>query len=371
MIPTVEIHVGDCRELLRRLKRESVQCCVTSPPYFGLRDYGIAGQLGAELTAAEYVAKMVKVFREVRRVLKPDGTLWLNLGDSYAGGGNGGGGSFAKNGIRQAEPGTDKNKPIRKGKRGADNGLKPKDLIGIPWRVAFALQRDGWWLRQFMPWIKRNPMPESTQDRPVVSCETFFLLTKSDRYFYDAEAIKLPGSMALQKQVEEGYSGKATKDFALAGAQDASAVKSRIIAGKRKSDKQRGHSRKHAGFNERWDAMEKEDQCSGWRSTRNSDWFFESLAPLLLDDRDLPLAFVVNPKGFEGAHFATYPPQLIKPCILAGSRPGDVIIDPFGGSGTTGQVSLELGRSAVLLELNPEYAELARRRCAVTPALAL
>lgn len=374
---SLQILIGDCRETLKTLPDESVHCVVTSPPYWGLRAY-LAGEhadkgreLGTEATYPEYVEKVVSVFREVRRVLRADGTLWLNLGDCHATGAGSarkaGGKCFGK----QNEAVDSGAFPMSQPNRMPQQGLKPKDLVGIPWRVAFALQSDGWYLRQWMPWIKRNPMPESTKDRPVVSCETFFLLSKSQSYFYDFEAVQLPGSMALAEQVEQGYDGKATKDFAANGVQNASDVKSRIIAGKRKSDKQRGHSRRHDGFNDRWDEMEKQEQCSGWRSTRNSDWFFESLAPMLLNEDAMPLAMVVNPTGYKGAHFATFPPALVKPCILAGTRPGDTVLDPFGGSGTTGQVALEFGRRAILCELNPAYEPLIRARCAVTPGLPL
>ena len=356
---SLAILIGDWIEQLKSLPDQSVHCCVTSPPYWGLRNYGVAGQLGLEESYKDYVAKLVEGFGEVRRVLRKDGTLWLNLGDSYArNGGTQGGGNrelLHMDGVQTRMC------IIPKG-----SGLKPKDLVGIPWRVAFALQDAGWYLRQWMPWVKRNSMPESIKDRPVVACETFFLLTKSQHYYYDFEAVKLPGSMALVEQVRDGYNGKATKDFAGGGAQDASAVKRRII-----SNKQRGHSRRHDGFNARWDLMEKKEQCGEWRSTRNSDWFFESIGGMLLDDEGDPLAMVVNPCGFPGAHFATFPPALVQPCILAGCPVGGTVLDPFLGSGTTAKVALELGRGCIGIEINSEYAAMANERCNITTGLGL
>jgi DNA modification methylase len=389
--PTLSILRGDSIEVLPTIPLKSISTCVTSPPYWGLRDYKVPPTqwpaityapmpglphvevpameccLGLESTPEAFVAHLVHVFRLVREALKDNGTIFLNLGDSYAaqrggttppaetlaGGVNGHGDDDSKRGRHEGKNASRDARAI---------GLKHKDLIGIPFRVAFALQADGWYLRSIIPWIKRNSMPESVQDRPATAVEYFFLLSKSERYYYNAEVIKLPGSMALTQQVEQGYNGKATKDYTSASVQDPSAVKSRIIAGKR-SDKQRGHSRRHAGFNDRWDQMEKEEQCSGWRSTRNSDWFFESIGGLLLNEDADPLALVVNPQGFAGAHFATFPPNLIKPCILAGCPIGGTVLDPFGGSGTTAMVAQEYGRSAVTIELNPEYIGLIEQRC--------
>lgn len=267
----------------------------------------IDAQLGLEPTPEEYVAALAGVFREVHRVLRDDGTCWLNLGDSYC-----------------TTP------------RG--NGLKHKDLVGIPWRVAFALQADGWYLRQWMPWIKRNPMPENVQDRPTSACEVIFLLTKAGTYLYDYDAVAkkmAPSSLPRLAHMK--------------------AV--------RRSDKQRGHSRKHAGFNARWDAMEKAQQRET-RAFRNSDLFLGSLtAPHgIIGSDDEILAFDVATKPYTEAHFATFPTDLVTPCILAGSRPGDTVLDPFAGSGTTGVVAKELGRCAIGIELNPAYAALAVKR---------
>ena len=304
---------GDCLDEMEWMANESVQCCVTSPPYFGLRDYGHEGQIGLETSPAEYVRKMVDVFREVRRVLKPDGTLWLNLGDSYAGGGNGGGGSFAKDGIRCALPGTDKNKATRFGPRGAIDGLKPKDLIGIPWRVAFALQEDGWYLRQDIIWHKPNPMPESVRDRCTKAHEYIFLFSKSPKYYFDSESMKEPAVMAG----------------------------SRIKLGSRSFAKRQADG---AGVKPSGNGNAEHYDVPAYRN-RRSVW-------------------TVPTRPFKGAHFAVYPPKLIEPCILAGSRVGDVVFDPFAGSGTTGAVAIEHGRKAIMCELNAEYVELIKARMA-------
>lgn len=331
---------GDALEMLRTLPDESVQCCVTSPPYWALRDYGVVGQIGMEKTPEEFVAALVGVFQEVRRVLRNDGTLWMNLGDTYAGGGNGGGGSFAEiNRTFRAGCGRADGKVDERGQRnrngvGQVNGIKPKDMVGIPWMTAFALRAYGWYLRSDIIWHKPNPMPESVTDRPTKAHEYLFLLSKSATYFYDSEAIKEPSEYV-------GVTG-----------QDANGFKNpRQFNGKLSASKQDGHGGRHAGFNSRWDSAEARGECSTTRNKR-SVW-----------------TVATNP--YPEAHFATYPPDLIKPCILAGSRHGDVILDPFGGSGTTGAVAIELGRKAILIELNGKYLPLIERRCHVTPGLAL
>lgn len=464
MTPGLTIHRGDALQFLRTLPAESVHCCVTSPPYWGLRDYGVAGQLGLEPTPEEYVARMVEVFREVRRVLRGDGTCWMNLGSSYFGGGNGSGGSFAKerpgwsvfgdNGPTQSlSPprvpacGTDgkalqgslddghacpdcggeltacspihlrrisgnaqpseqvEPQPSQKdhdtshadcassshsasdpcaldstivsSSRSALVGIapevpvlesqsarptsgagvqssldssaytsgiaqsdhpsafrtpgrvfvcmacgystrahpafKPKDMVPIPWMVAMALQADGWWLRQDIIWHKPNPMPESVTDRCTKAHEYVFLLAKSERYFYDAEAVAEP--CAPEAWHNSDFRRKRNFDI---------------------------HPTTGGG------------ERNSRETTRNrrSVW-------------TIPTA------PYRGAHFATFPPDLVKPCVLAGCPVGGTVLDPFAGSGTTGRVALELGRHAVLIELNPEYIELIRQRCSMTPGLAL
>jgi DNA modification methylase len=299
--------VSDCLEALKSLPDQSVHTCVTSPPYFGLRDYEMDGQIGLEDTPDAFVARVVEVFQEVRRVLRDDGTLWLNLGDSYAAnrpyqvastkGGK-------KHGPAQAVGGTGSRVPI---------GLKPKDLIGIPWRVAFALQADGWYLRRDIIWNKPNAMPESAKDRCTSAHEYIFMLTKSPRYYYDSEAIKEPCVTTKSFKFTDGG-----------------------------ADKQRGHGRKHAGFNGRW-AQKNAEEGAPEKRNRRSVW-------------------TVATKPFKEAHFATFPPDLIEPCILAGSPAGGIVLDPFFGAGTTGLVAQQHGRKWIGVELNPKYAAITRRR---------
>ena len=323
-VVSVSILIGDCRDVLRSLPDESVHCVVTSPPYFGLRDYGVAGQIGLEPTPDAYVRELVAVFGALRRVLRTDGTAWLNLGDSYAGGGHGGGGSYA------ADRANWRAVPTRSGQRAAVDGLKAKDLIGIPWRVAFALQADGWYLRQDIIWAKPNPMPESVRDRCTKAHEYLFMLSKSERYHYDADAI-----------AEDAiYSGLANQDES--GFKDPRSFNGKHKGGYRTADKQRGHGRRHAGFNDRWDQMERSEQCSGRRNKRS--------------------VWSVATHPYPDAHFATFPPALIEPCILAGCPEDGTVLDPFGGAGTTGLVADRLGLDAILIELNPDYAAMADRR---------
>lgn len=353
------ILTGDWIEQLQTLEKDSVQCCVTSPPYWGLRDYKHPKQLGNEKTPEEYVSKLVAGFEEVRRVLKDDGTLWLNLGDCYAASGKGGNpesSPFQKQATNRGSEEFVKSKrlPRGSGRWGGGNnpavGCKPKDLVGIPWMVAFALRSAGWYLRCDIIWSKPNPMPESVTDRPIRAHEYIFLLSKSRKYYYDNEAIKDPPSPDLIKQIEDGYNGHAVKDYIGATVRDA--TKSRIINGYRnRIDKQRGHGRRHNGFNDKWGALTPAEQAVCGRNKRS--------------------VWTVPPANFKEAHFATYPPNLIKPCILAGSRHGDTIIDPFFGSGTTGMVATDLGRKYIGIDLNPDYVEIGKRRCNVTAGLPL
>jgi len=305
----VRVIEGDCLEVLRGLKAESVQCCVTSPPYFGLRDYGHAGQIGLEPTPAEYVAKLVAVFREVRRVLRDDGTLWLNLGDSYAAGKAGrtdygtGDSTSTLGPRRDGLPGG--TRPGNVVARSAPDGFKPKDLLGIPWRVAFALQEDGWYLRQDIIWHKPNPMPESVRDRCTKAHEYLFLLSKSPRYFYDAAAI---AECALQPNGTPAFVAQ--------------------------------HKQAALGANQ-----------TGTLGT--------NAGPATRNRRSV---WTVCPQPFAEAHFATFPPELIRPCVRAGCPESGVVLDPFGGAGTTGLVAAQEWRRALLVELNPDYAAMARRR---------
>jgi len=302
-----EIKQGDALSVLKTMPEQSVHCCVTSPPYWGLRDYGVEGQIGLERTPEEYVDKLVQVFREVRRVLRDDGTLWLNLGDSYNGSG-GAGGDYNPGGLKEGQP----KYPGRK-----VPGLKPKDLIGIPWMVALALRNDGWYLRSDIVWHKPNAMPESVTDRPTRAHEYIFLLSKSPKYYYDYEAIKEPAAYDGRKDTLLKGSPKYEKD---------------VLPG------QVGHSMAAKGH-ERWKKNERGEYVRNKRSV-----------------------WTVPTKPFPEAHFAVYPPALITPCILAGCPVGGTVLDPFAGSGTTLLVATQHHRKSIGIELNPEYIEIAKRR---------
>lgn len=326
---------GDARYL--PLSDQSVQCVVTSPPYFGLRDYGSASQIGLEPTPAAYVASLVTVFREVWRVLRDDGTVWLNLGDSYN--------SAAQFNAQFRDGLGVEAKRYSEGVRGdwaghrpMIAGLKPKDLLGIPWLVAFALRDDGWYLRSDIIWSKPNPMPESVTDRPTKAHEYLFLLSKSERYYYDAAAIAERGSDALRVQVEQGYDGEGLKDYAAAGVQNPSSVKARIIAGARKRLPLAQHKQAALGQN-----------GTGYLGTND---------PFLT--RNKRSVWEIPTQPYAGAHFATFPEALVEPCVLAGSRLGDVVLDPFCGSGTVPFVAERFGRRWVGIDL--AYQGLASER---------
>ncbi len=345
MTPTWSILVGDVREQLALLPEASVQCCVTSPPYWGLRDYGHNGQIGLEERHTDYVSALVAVFDQVGRVLRADGTLWLNLGDCYANDGKWGG----ETGGKQSYLGDNDRKRVGREKR--ITGLKPKDLVGIPWAVAFALRDAGWWLRRDIIWSKPNAMPESVTDRPSVGHEYIFLLTKSERYFYDAAAIAEPASEAMQQQIEQGYDGLGLKDYEGAGVQNPSTVKARIIANaRRKSEAVGTNGRNEQAVNSERD---RRDQIG---SFNNNPRLRGTLT------RNARSVWTINTQPYPDAHFATFPEAIPERCIKAGSSIGDTVLDPFMGSGTTGQVALQLGRSFIGIELNPAYAEMARRR---------
>jgi DNA modification methylase len=319
------VALGDCLANLKRLPDACAQTCVTSPPYYGLRDYSVEGQIGLEGSPDAYVARLVEVFAEVRRVLKPDGTLWLNLGDSYAGSGKGARGSSAVVGEAPRDmhnalakesyiPGID-GKVYR---QRTPAGLKAKDRIMIPARSALALQADGWWLRDEIIWHKPNPMPAPVTDRTVTAHEMVYLLAKSARYFFDHEAIK------------------------------------EAVAESTKRDSRIGTDRP-ADFDRRADQVG-EGMSAARLTARNAVGGAET--------RNARSVWTITPKPFRGAHFATFPPDLAERCILAGSRPGDVVIDPFSGAGTTGVVATSLGRRYWGCELNPEYVEITRKRFA-------
>lgn len=418
---SVEIIPGDWIEVLRGIPDESFQMCVTSPPYYGLRSYLTKDhplkpfELGAEKTPDEYVAKLVEGFREVRRVLRSDGVLWLNLGDSYAGSTSGSPQSGMKALADLCSP---RSKPRVThayqdrtdiySKRTRVEGLKPKDLIGIPWLVAFALRADGWYLRSACPWVKRAAMPESVTDRPGSACEMIFLLSKSDRYFYDSEAVKMPGRCPAGTRGAKGSAERSSTE----------------------------------GVNSRPPEYKIYD---GKRNRRNSDWFWDTWQGLVSNEEGDPLAFVVNPKPYKEAHFAAFAPKLITPMILSGTSakgccmncaapwmrvvekqqitreevyegskfngsdpnfshtriqkmvvagralglPHDNpqlpsvtvgwkptcecgcempvpcrVLDPFGGSGTVGEVCNTLNRDCTLIDLNPDYVPLMQARAA-------
>jgi site-specific DNA-methyltransferase (adenine-specific) len=301
---------GDCIEMMRTLPDNSINCCVTSPPYFGLRDYGCDGQIGLEETPDAFIANLVSVFREVKRVLKDDGTLWVNMGDSYAAqrGGTsmpaetlaGGTGGF---GDIEAHRGHD-GKAGHAHRNASKIGLKHKDLIGIPWMLAFALRADGWYLRQDIIWHKPNPMPESVTDRCTKAHEYIFLLTKSPKYYFDHKAMQ-----------EKAVSSGKPRQFG--------------------ATKQEGTLRNDVG---------RVFEDNGLRNKRS--------------------VWSVNVKPYKEAHFATYPPELITPCILSGCPECGTVLDPFGGSGTTAQVALQNKRNAILCELNPEYVKIIEKRLA-------
>ncbi len=265
---------------LQKLPEQSVQCCVTSPPYWGLRDYGIDGQMGLEETPEQYTAKLVEIFREVKRVLRDDGTLWLNLGDSYM-------------------------------TNGESTGMRSKNLVGIPWRIAFALQADGWYLRSDIIWHKPNPMPESVTDRPTKSHEYLFLLAKSERYYYDADAIREPSSAPILMQKRSGIRSSKLETFGLT-----------------------------------------RDTCNPRCSH-----------PLGSNKRTV---WTIPMQPYAEAHFATFPEDLVKPCVMAGTKLGDTVLDPFAGSGPTLRVAIELGRQAIGIELNLDYCKMIEQRCLTT-----
>ena len=302
MLDLNDIYNMDCREGLNLIEDNSIDCCITSPPYWGLRDYGIDGQIGLEDSLQEYIDELVKVFKEVKRVLKPTGTLWLNLGDCYVGTG-GDRKSKVKNELFQKQQEHNpKDGRYSRRKTLLDMNLKPKDLIGLPWRIAFKLQEDGWYLRSDIIWNKSNCMPESTKDRPTKSHEYIFLLTKEPYYYYDNEAIK-----------EQCVNGDPNPPRGSKG------VIGNLNKGRRRQ--------------------------------------FDLKEPLVY--RNKRSVWNVATDRFTQAHFATFPPKLIEPCILAGCPKDGIVLDPFMGSGTTGMMAIQNNRNFIGFELNPEYIEIA------------
>jgi len=300
---TIKILQGSCLDKLKELPKKSINTCITSPPYWGLRDYGEGEQLGLEDTPEKFVENLVKVFREVKRVLRDDGTVWLNLGDSYSSGGRNSQTTptLRKKGQDEAS-GKQKYLNNFAVRPPAIKGIKPKDLIGIPWRVAFALQQDGWYLRQDIIWHKPNPMPESVKDRCTKAHEYIFLLSKNPKYYFNNEAIKedakFPDSPNTPKSIK-AVDGVYSKNLQKIGANP--------------------------------------------KRNKRSVW-------------------TITTKPFKGAHFATFPMDLIEPCVLAGCPEGGTVLDPFGGSGTTGIVASNHNRKAILIELSSEYIEIAKQR---------
>ena len=370
---TVTIMIGDVREQLRALPAESVHCIVTSPPYWGLRDYGVDGQIGLEATPAEFIEVMVDVFNEARRVLRADGTCWINMGDSYASKPNGPVGAGGHKGhnphvaVRTAHARRSSSIPL---------GFKHKDLCMMPHRLAIALQDAGWWVRQDIVWSKPNPMPESVRDRCTKSHEYIFLLTKSEKYFYDAEAIREPAVGAA----DHPRNSFGTKDYDVPGQKPQKrTARSNGVGFGHGFDKVKkpratnipagwatGTNRKHTeligNFTKDRLAIAPADMIDADASARlgrGPGWRETAEIPATRNKRSV---WTMATHSFAEAHFATFPPELPEICIRAGCPPGGAVLDPFFGAGTTGLVADRLQRDCIGIELNPAYAEIARKR---------
>ncbi|MFG1429311.1 DNA-methyltransferase [Roseixanthobacter glucoisosaccharinicivorans] len=379
---------GDVREMLAAMEPDSVDCVVTSPPYWGLRDYGVAGQIGLEPTLGEHLDVMVEVFRLVRRVLKPSGTCWVNYGDCYATSPNGRSAADVK--AAGKDDRTFRDKPfstigairarsnVGEGQHHDRHGgvLKPKDLCMVPNRLAIALQDDGWWVRSEIVWAKPNPMPESIRDRPATAHEKVFLLTKSERYWYDAMAVRQGASPASLQRWAQDIENQEGSYRANGGRKTNGTMKA--VGGRRAKQAETAAAaaavgassgRRMAGFNERWDGAEKK-RASDVADPRHAGHInhtgiegVERGSRNLRNYEPAPLTvWPVATKPFGEAHFATFPPELAERCILAGCPRGSLVLDPFGGAGTTAMVALRHGRRAALIELNQDYAGMARRR---------
>lgn len=355
----IDYRIGDCRNILAELKEESINCCVTSPPYWNLRDYGTAGQIGLEATPEEYIETMVAVMEGVRRVLRKDGTLWLNIGDSYANSGMGGGGKHRRWGELIESGGLGRS-------RKPSIGLKKKDLVGIPWMLAFALRDAGWYLRQEIIWSKPNAMPESVQDRCTKSHETIFLLAKSADYYYDYDAIREPAVSVedrpggMERNKTYGYD---SKYHTLEG----HTLKKKTMGVPAGWDTGKGdHNRKRGRYSDE----RREMGGSGTSFLGHSGNTKADGTPICDGWRNKRSVWNVATTPFNDAHFAVYPPELIRPCIKAGCPAGGTVLDPFAGSGTTGMVAESEGRNAILIDISDEYMQLARKRTAQTSLLA-
>jgi len=336
---TIKILHGDVFDGLSIMSPQQVDCVVTSPPYWGLRDYGVSGQLGSEPTIQEYLKNMVRVFEGVKRVLKDDGVLWLNIGDTYAGSGynaHNKGANQDPDNTQKVPSGWSSDKRGMGAIKTIGGVIKNKDLCLVPQRLAIALQEAGWYVRCDVIWHKPNSMPESVGDRPSKAHEYIWMLTKSERYYYDKEAIMEPPKASSVKRLSQNTKEQEGSDRAYGGQRKMGAT-----MGKKK-DKQRGHSRRHAGFNERWDKMTREEQQS-YGANKRSVW---SIATAQMKE----------------AHFATFPPDLVDICVKATCPEGGVVFDPFMGSGTTAIVADRLGKDCVGIELNPEYVDITRKR---------
>lgn len=322
---------GDALKIMYDWEDNTFDCCITSPPYYGLRDYGHAGQIGGEKTVEEYLERVVGVMAEVRRVLKPEGTLWINLGDSYANDSKWGGSTGGKHVAALHGNGS-------VGRQKRNTGLKSKDLIGIPWAVAFALRSEGWYLRQDIIWHKPNPMPESVRDRCTKSHEYLFLMTKSERYYFDHEAMQEPAIKGVAGS--EFFTGK-TGEHQL----NRSSTKPRTAGNK---------SHKYVTEYEGSDTEEHRTKA-GLMKIADVPW----------ETRNRRDVWTIATKPYDKAHFATFPPALIEPCVIAGCPPDGIILDPFCGSGTTLEVATKHGRESIGIEINPDYVKLSNERIGV------